>query len=520
MLQYQFDCLCSDVIAHNARVFKNDVAVVCEDRRLTWPELDEATNRFANALHGLGLSKGDKVCIFMPNSMETFVAFWGVIKAGCVVVPVNTMLDRESFARTVNSSDAAALFTSAAMRELVESAREHLVGIPADRYVGYGFEAAGWRRAEPLIDAAAASPPQVRIALTDSMTIIYTSGSTGLPKGIEHAHYGRINYMLGFSMALTFDRYSVAICSTPIFATGTWQTMFPAMCNGGKVVILPKFTPEAVLQAVQAEGGTHTFMVPAQYIALLQANFARYDTGSLKVLLTAGQPLPDVTREALQQAFARTRIVEVYGMTEGFSTVALPEDMARGKRGTVGKPSFFDDVRVIDGEGVELLPGKTGEIVAYGPAMMKGYYGNPELTAAATWISPTGRNYIRSGDLGYLDEDGFLYYVGRLKDMIKSGGINIYAIDIEQVLMKHPDVREAAVIGVSHPKWVETPLAVVVLHEGAKQDQADELMSWLNERLAKYQRVSGVVIQQDMPRVTYGKVQKQALRDKYAKGWN
>lgn len=520
MLQYDFDCLCSDVIAHNASLFRRSVAVVCDDRRLTWEELNEHTNRFANALLGMGLTKGDKVCVFMSNSIETFVAFWGVIKAGCVVVPVNTLLERQSFIRTVNASDSVALFTDAGMRPLVDLARGELTSIPADRFFGFGFKADGWREAQPLIDTAASTKPEVKISLLDSMTIIYSSGSTGVPKGIEHAHYGRINYSLGFAIALSVDRYSVAVCSTPIFATGTWQTMFPAMCQGGTVVLLRKFSAEAVLDAVQREKGSHLFMVPAQYIALLQADVGRYDTSSLKMLLTAGQSLPQVTYDTLRETFPGVRIIEAYGASEGFSTICLPEDVERGKRGSVGKPSFFDDIRVIDPDsGQQLEDGKTGEIVAYGPAMMKGYYNRPELTKAATWVSPAGRNYIRSGDLGYLDEDGFLYCVGRLKDMIKSGGINIFAIDVEQVVTQHPEVLEASVIGVPHPKWVETPLAVVVLrNKGAISSEA--LMAWVNERLAKYQRVSAVVLHDEMPRVTYGKVQKQALRDRYAAYWS
>jgi long-chain acyl-CoA synthetase len=313
-------------------------------------------------------------------------------------------------------------------------------------------------------------------------------------------------------MGLQIDRYSVAICATPMFASGTWITLFPTMYRGGTVVLIPRFSPETFLHAVEQWRGTHCFLVPTQYIALLQQSELGADTRSLKVLVTAGQTLLAVTHAALRERFPTAGIYEVYGMTEGFSTLAIPADAARGKRGSVGKPSFLEDIRIIDANGQELPSGETGEIVAYGPGMMKGYYKRPDLTAAATWIGPGGRSYMRSGDLGRLDEDGFLYVSGRLKDMIKSGGFNIYAADIEQVLMQHSAVREVAVVGLPHKKWGETPVAVVLLKMLGSARSA-ELMEWANQRLAKYQRLSEVIIQEDLPRATYGKVQKAILRE-------
>lgn len=510
-LKYEFDHLCSDVIAHNARVFAERTAVVCGEQRLSWSALERRTNQIANAILGLGFAKGDKIALFMPNSIALFELFWGVVKSGCVVVTLNTLLDAAALARLANASDAGAIFVNDSTREMVDSVRADLVNIPAERFFSVGGRAAGWHEAAALFAPAGANPPPVKLEPEDSMTIIFTSGTTGVPKGIEHSHFGRLNYPLGFGMGLGINRYSVAVCATPLYASGTWITMFPTMYRGGTVVLIPKYTPEAFLEAVQRERGTHAFLVPTQYIGLLQVPLRDYDTGSLKVLVTAGQSLSPVTYDALRQHFPGAGLYEIYGMTEGFSTLAIPEDVAHGKRGSVGKPAFLEDIRIIDAEGRELPPGETGEIVAYGPGMMKGYYARPDLTAAATWIGPGGRTYMRSGDLGRMDEDGFLYVSGRLKDMIKSGGINIYAADLEQVLMQHDCVREVAVVGMPHDKWGETPVAAVLL----KQDMAvaaDELMRWANERLAKYQRLAAVLIQAELPRATYGKVQKDRLR--------
>lgn len=512
---YQQDHLCADIIAHNARIYRGRDAVVCGRERLTWEQLDARTAQVANALHARGLVKGDKVCVFMSNSIPAFVMFWGVVRAGCVIVPLNVMLDGASLARLINASDGKLLFASASTAPEIEAVRGALVNIPADGFFSFGGALPGWGAAEALLDAAGIVAPDVAIEPGDSMTIIYTSGTTGTPKGVEHSHFGRLNYPYGFGAALGVNRYCVSICATPIYASGTWITMLPVMYNGGKIVLISKFSPQAFFDAVAVEGGTHSFMVPAQYIMLLQHPEEKRDLSALRVLVSAGQTLSEVTRAGLIERFPNVRLYEVYGMTEGFFTVALPEDFARGKVGTVGKPGFLEDIRILGDDNQELPAGEIGEIVAYGPGMMKGYHNRPDLTEEMVWVSPGGRTYMRSGDLGRLDDDGFLYICGRKKDMIKSGGINIFAVDLEEVVMTHPAVLEVAVIGIPDPKWNETPVAAVILRPGAAVP-AEELRGWVNERLAKYQRLSAVFLREDMPRATYGKIEKEKLRREYA----
>jgi len=287
---------------------------------------------------------------------------------------------------------------------------------------------------------------------------------------------------------------------------------------GGTLVILPAFSAEAFLGAVERERGTHAFLVPTQWIALLQCEKrSSFDVSSLRCLVTSGQPLSEKTYHELETAFPAGGLYEVYGFSEGFATLRIPEDAPRGKRTSVGKPALLDDIRAIGEDGCELPLGEIGELVARSLMMMTGYHKNPELTVQATWMSPEGRIFLRSGDMGYVDDDGFVYVSGRLKDMIKSGGINIYASDIEAVFMAHPDVSECAAIGVPDEKWGETPLLVVLPHPGCTAD-VDGLRAWGNERLAKYQRVSRVVIREELPRAVYGKVAKQQLRDEFGSG--
>jgi acyl-CoA synthetase (AMP-forming)/AMP-acid ligase II len=511
-LTYDFALMCPDVIAHNARVNAEAIAVVCEDERLTWREFDERTNRFARVLRDRGLGKGDKVALFMSASLEAFLAFWGSAKAGCVTVPLNVMLDGQSLVRLASDSDAVAMIADPATESAVDRIRDQLPGIKSASWLTFGPTRPGWESVTGLIDAASTEPCGVKIHPDDIITILYTSGTTGHPKGIEHTHVSRMMYPYGFAMGLKVDRYSVAVLGTPPYASGTWITMMPTMYRGGTVVILKKFSAEAFLAAVEREHGTHAFLVPTQWIAILQHPEAKkFNAESLRCIVTSGQPIAEKTYDALKGLFPNAGVYEVYGFSEGFATLRIPEDAALGKRTSVGKPIMLEDIRVIDEDGNELPPGETGEIVAHSIGMMTGYYKNPELTRQATWISPDGRDFMRTGDLGYLDKDGFLYIAGRLKDMIKSGGINIFAVDIERVFMSHPDVSEAAAVAVPHPKWGETPVVAVIPRPGATIDP-EQLRDWANQRLAKYQRANRVVVREELPRAVYGKVAKADLR--------
>jgi long-chain acyl-CoA synthetase len=283
---------------------------------------------------------------------------------------------------------------------------------------------------------------------------------------------------------------------------------------GGTCVLLPKFSGEIFLETVAHEHCTHTFMVPTQAIGILGADPQDYDLSSMEVILSGGQAIPGQTFEDLMKRFPKMGIYECYGMTEGFFFCVGPKDYAHGKRGSVGMPIFGGDARLIDEDGEEVLPGELGEIVGWAPGLMKGYYNDPKRTAELIWRGPKGRTYLRSGDLGRLDEDGYLYVVGRIKDMIKSGGINVFATDIEEVFMRHPQVSEAAAIGVPHEKWIETPILLVILRAGAAIT-AEELMAWGNDRLGKFQRVTRVEFRTDFPRANYGKVLKRVLRGEY-----
>lgn len=510
--------LYTDMIANNARYFAAKAAVICEGDQLTWAEFHKRTNKVANALLSLGLKKGDKVCLLMQSSIPMFELLWGTVKAGGVIAPLNVMMAQDSLAGMINNSDARIVFTDTTTVGQVEPIKGELQRVTADGLFCVGG-AQGWRRPEAMIDAASDQAPEVTLQMSDSMNIIYSSGSTGVPKGIEHSHFARHAYSCGFGPGMKMDRFTVSICSTPLYTNGTWITMLPTVYWGGTVVLMPKFTATGFFEAVQKHRCTHIFMVPTQFIVLLESpDLPRYDLSSLKCLLSGGQPLPGKTAAQLQEKIPKAGLYECYGMTEGFITIALPEDKALpGKRTTVGMPMFGGDIVVLGDDGKVLPNGEVGEIAGWGPPLMKGYYKDPQRTADMIWRGPNGRTYIKSGDLGRMDDDGYLYVAGRTKDMIKSGGINVFASDIEDVFMQHPDVMEAAAVGVPHEKWVETPLLLAILREGAKVTEA-ELAEWGNAKLGKFQRVNRVEFRKEFPRATHDKVLKRALRDPFWEG--
>ena len=509
--------LFTDIIAHNAHSFGNKTAVVCGRERLTWEEFHHRTNLVANALLGLGLEKGDKVCFFMLNSISMYELLWGTIKAGGVVVPLNVMMAQDALPAMINNCEAGLIFVDAMTFGQIDAVRAALPGIGAQGFFGAGFDLDGWRSYDGLVDGQAGDDPDVDIVFSDSMSIIYSSGTTGIPKGIEHSHLARHMYSVGAGPAFGVDRYATVVCSTPLYTNGTWINMLPAVYFGGTVVLLSKFSASEFIDAVDREGGTHAFLVPTQIIVILAEEKKPGALKTLRGILSGGAPLTTTTFNELADNYPHVGLYEIYGITEGFITVAEPRDWERGKRGSVGKPLFGADVQIIDAQGKSLPRGETGEIVAWSAGLMKGYYRDPQRTEEMIWRGPKNRTYLKSGDIGKLDEDGFIYVSGRAKDMIISGGINIFASDIEEVFMAHEEVKEVAVIGVPHEKWGETPLLLAIMHPGATATESG-LAAWGNQRLGKFQRVDRCEFRGEFPRATHVKVLKRVLRDSYWAG--
>ncbi|HMX23899.1 MAG TPA: AMP-binding protein, partial [Accumulibacter sp.] len=389
------------------------------------------------------------------------------------------------------------------LAELPELAAERilLVDGPAGEYRDY-------RRV--LADCPAELPAPVATRSDDLFNIMYTSGTTGLPKGIMHSHFVRSMYCTLFASTWRISPESVVLHTGAIVFNGAFVTLMPCFYLGARYVLQRQFDAEEAIEIIARERVTHTMMVPAQIIAVLNApNFSPEKLASLEMILSLGAPLYQEHKDQLNRLLPN-RFYELYGLTEGFWTI-LDKTQSSRKAGSVGSPPYFFEMRIVGEDGNDLPPGQVGEIVGRGPSLMSGYYGRPDLTAQAL-----RDGWLFTGDLGYTDEEGYLYLVDRKKDMIDSGGGKIYPRDIEEVAARHPAIREVAVFGVDHEKWGETPVAAVLLQRDAVAT-AEELREWINARVgARFQRLHEVMIVEDFPRNAAGKTLKRTMRESYA----
>lgn len=492
----------ADILAGHERWRPGQPALVCGTERLTWRQIGQVANQVAHGLLGLGLGPGDAVALAMDNRRETVEVLLGIFKAGCCAVPLNLSITDNAIAAMIHDAGARLLIATEPEAPRLEGLLE--AGLPRI-VVG---QRDGWQEYTGWLTDRSMSAPRTILADDDPCNIIYSSGTTGRPKGIVHTQRGRCDWAYDLALALRYHGSARTLITLPLYSNISWVMLLCTLVPGGTLVLMPRFDAAETLAWIHSERITHLAMVPVQYQRLLDhPSFPGTDTSTMQAMMSCGSPLDTGLKERIFDAF-RCGIIELYGLTEGVITTLDPEQAA-GQMASVGRPLPGTEIEIVDPAGRPCQAGEVGEIAARGRILMPGYHGLPAADAAATWRDDRGRAWLRTGDLGRVDDEGFISIVGRKKDMIISGGQNIYPSDIETVVLEHPDVLAVAVIGVPSRKWGETPLAVVEPRLSAERCEA--IRNWVNDRVGRYQRLTEVISMASLPRNPNGKVLKHEL---------
>jgi long-chain acyl-CoA synthetase len=469
-------------------------AVVCQGNRRTYAELGSRCLRLAGGLRALGLAPGDRVGVIGLNSDRYLELYLGVPAAGFVLVPVNSRLAAAEMRAILADAGVSVLFADADYPGAADV--KQVLAMPGDY--------------EDLITAADEAG-QARPAENDLAALFYTSGTTGAAKGAMHTHRTLVASALHFMATWPFDRQTRWLVASPMFHTGGIIGTLATVWAGGTHVIMPRFDPDLALDLIEREAVTHTLLVPTMLAAAAGAQLAHpRDVGSLRYLSHGASPISAETLNRARRAFPGAELLHVYGTTEATPiTTLLPHEelvLDTPRVRSCGQPATGVEVRIVDDEGKSVPPGTVGDILVRSASVMAGYWRNPEATAEVM----RGDWYL-TGDLGYRDDETYLYLVDRAKDMIVSGGENIYSTEVEDALGSHPAAEEVAVFGVPDPRWGESVYAVVY---AAQPVTPDELVAHCRQRIAGFKVPRHIELHSEpLPKSAAGKILKRELRD-------
>ena len=499
-----------DLLRRSALRDPDKTAIVYGDLRQTYAELDATVNRTANALTARGVRQGDRIALFSHNSHGFVVASLALARLGAIMVPINFMLGADEVRFILEHSGTTGVIVEDALVDVMEHA---LTAEASGLRCVIGDQLDGWEPLETLMRYGDAAEPDVAIADDDVVAITYTSGTESRPKGAMLTSRSLIAQFVSCIVDGEMTRDDVEVHPMPLYhCAQLYCFLMPDLYLGGTNVILPRADPGEILAAIETERATKLFCPPTVWIGLLRhPDFERRDLSSLRQGYYGASAMPVEVLREIAQRLPDVRLFNFYGQTEmsPMATLLRPEDQLR-KAGSAGLPAINVETRVVDDQDQPLPPGEVGEIVHRSPHAMLGYWNDPDKTAA------TFRNgWFHSGDLGVIDDEGYLSVVDRKKDMIKTGGENVASREVEETIYAHPAVKEVAIFGISDPRWIEAVTAAVVLRDGEDVSEAD-LIAFCRERLAGFKVPKYVVLLDELPKNASGKLLKRELRDRFA----
>ena len=491
----------SQILARNARLLGAHPFIVTETETLTYAGFAARTARLAHVLAAQGVGPGDRVGLYLPSTPMMAVAFWACQRLGAIPAPLSAMFRQDELRRIIPQAGMRAIVADASTWPTFAPIREEFRGLACLVAGGTGEEAL-----EPLMAAASGVFDDCPREVQDIACLFFSSGTTGAPKGIAQTHFS-IGSTLRDMMVAHRNRFGaeVYVCAVPLFTNfGLNVTLNLCLYGGGTIVLHDRWDTARVLADIEHHRATYFGGTPTMYVYMVNApEVTRHDLTSLRVCTTGGSPVPQPVIERFEE-LTGARVTQVYGSTETCGQNVMEPTLGLRKRGAAGLPVGSSRIRVVDDQDREVAPGEIGEILIGGDCVAAGYWQNPEATAEA--FTPAG---WRSGDLGYVDEDGFVFIVDRKKDVIIAGGHNVYPLEVESVLYRHPGVAMCAVVGAPDAEKGEVPVAVVVAEPGARVD-AEELRGWCREHLAAYKAPRRVEFIDEMP-IEAAKIRKRDL---------
>ncbi|MNF43197.1 Long-chain-fatty-acid--CoA ligase [compost metagenome] len=499
-----------------AREKPTAIASVFQGRRTTFAELITRVAKFAGALQALDVKPGDRVGMLALNSDRYLEYLYGSFWAGAVINPVNTRWNLLEIAYSLNDCQTQVLLVDSAFKHLIAPLRQHCPCLRSVINCGDGEPTADLLDYEALLNNTQPIVDALRCG-QDLAAVLYTGGTTGTPKGVMLSHNALVSNALSALAAAPRPLIDTTLHVAPLFHVGALAAVLQGALRGATHIILSQFDSTAVLRAIAEEGVNETFLVPTMIQRILDdPAFTEYDLSSLRNITYGAAPMDPALLHRALHALPGSEFMQIYGMTElGPVTAVLPayyhtfEGQKLHKLKAAGRPAPNCEVRIVDPEGNELPKGRSGEVVVRSSSVMLGYWNKPEETAQAL-----RDGWMHSGDGGYLDKDGFLYIVDRIKDMIVSGGENIYSNEVENAILSHPDVRMCAVIGIPDEQWGESVHAVIVLQEGKHLD-SEHIKQHCKSLIAGYKCPRSIEFREELPLSAAGKLLKYVLREPF-----